>query len=1079
MSDMFAKPKEASLVQPDGIAAAAKYNPHLWSPAELRAIFVARQRELATILQALRAAEPNSAPQHLLITGQRGMGKSTLLQRVALAVEDEPALSQQWLPLRFPEEQYTVSTPAELWANVIGALADALERQGQPTLKIDAELAQLMQLPIAQREQANLSWLQNWCQTHQKRLLLLIDSTDLLFANIAAGDAKHRSAQQDGGASALWRVRKALLHAPHLLWLGGSYQPLEAHGLYSDAFLDFFQLIELRPLTLSEMQSAIQAMAFTFGAGRGLRGEAAENEVKRLLNERPERLRAMHQLTGGNPRTTVMLYELFAAGGRDNMRADLERLLDVMTPLYKAKLEVLADQTRKILAHVMENWAPITAKNLARVSALPVGTVSAQLTRLEQEGLIEKTPMSGTKRSGFQAAERFFNIWYLMRNAARGSRARVGWLVEFMRLWYSRDELQGLARNRISEHRDGRYCDGAELEYSRAIARAMPKEAQDRRQLEWTVFQQARKSSAFSDLFELEGEDAIFQTPDDYLRRFEALRPALQLAPLPEDAKLAWAHEVMSSLTLTLAQKEKLAKQSDLSSTVKLKKYRAELLTERNEFVKNNEQNNVTQVEIAVANGEFFPDCPDSTLAYTQMQECFTAYPHAFVLALTLLIRKWHDAPAKEACKRAIDLVPDSARAWDILGFLHSRNPKCHKEAEAAYRKAIALNPEWSWPWDSLADLLSNDLKRHAEAESAYRKAIELDPKSGLAWFGLANLLRNNLNRYEDAEAAYRKAIELEPELPQLRGALAELLCKNLERYDEAELAYHKAIDLDPTSAFWWDCLAGMLETSLMRYEDAESAYRKAIALKPEWVLPWCGLGGLLYLKLKRNEEAEVIFRKAIALAPEFAWSQGALGHVLVELKRYDEAETAYRKAIELDAEWGDPWNNLGELLQDKLKQYDQAEWAYRKAIECDQLAPSPKINLARLLAKLDRKEEASELYRQTLTLATPTDYSFQLQAHCWLGNQDMAMQALDALAEDASANAGAAFTQLKEQCFECHGIGLSLPLARLMEGSRFAGLLQPLSLALRAANGETDGLLDVAVEVRAMAEEVLLQITG
>jgi predicted transcriptional regulator len=61
----------------------------------------------------------------------------------------------------------------------------------------------------------------------------------------------------------------------------------------------------------------------------------------------------------------------------------------------------------------MEHWAPISANALAKAAHLTVSTVSTQLTRLEQEGLVEKTALSRTKRSGFQGSERFFNIWYL------------------------------------------------------------------------------------------------------------------------------------------------------------------------------------------------------------------------------------------------------------------------------------------------------------------------------------------------------------------------------------------------------------------------------------------------------------------------------------------------------------------------------------------------------------------------------------------------------------------------------------------------------------------------------------------
>lgn len=457
--DNSAQQQAPHIIAEGGIGAVAKYNPHLWTADELRAIFVARQRELAQILDSLRGTQPGSAPQHLLITGQRGMGKTTLLQRVALAVEDDPQLSKIWLPLRFPEEQYTVSTPAELWTNVLGALADALEHQKLSTAEIDIQLTQLTQSPLEQREPAALELLAQWCQNHQRRLLLLVDSTDLLFANLASVESnrvsqstshktRYKINDKDAGATALWRVRKTLLHAPHLFWLGGSYQPLEAHCLYSDAFLDFFQLIALRPFTVLEMQATIQALAHTFGVGRDLKGAAAEAKVTRVLTERPERLHAMRQLSGGNPRITIMLYELFASGGQDSLRADLERLLDMMTPLYKARLEALADQARKVLAHLMEQWAPVTAKVLAQAASLPVGTISAQLTRLEQEGLVEKVSLGGTKRLGYQASERFFNIWYLMRNAPRSMRLRLGWLVEFMRLWYHPDELQSLASSR-------------------------------------------------------------------------------------------------------------------------------------------------------------------------------------------------------------------------------------------------------------------------------------------------------------------------------------------------------------------------------------------------------------------------------------------------------------------------------------------------------------------------------------------------------------------------------------------------------------------------------------------------------
>lgn len=426
-----------------------KYNPHLWGDDELRSIFVARTRELAELLDRLRQTPAGSAPQHVLVVGQRGMGKTALLRRLALAVRDDLALSRQWIALTFPEEQFTVSTLAELWRNVLDALTDTLENEGAPQAdldRLDGEIRRIGALPSLEREEAASGLLRDWIDQHQRRVLLLIDSTDLLFDSL--GGAEEGKRGQKAGAASLWRLRKTLTHHSGFFWLGASYQALESGHLYSDAFHDFFELVELRPLSVDDMRQAMLALARTFGAGQEKPGETAAQVMARILDAKPERLKALRNLTGGNPRTTVMLYELFAADRQDNLHADLKLLLDLMTPLYKARMENLADQPRKLLAHVMEHWAPVAAAELAEASGIPATTVSGQLSRLEAEGLIEKAKLPGRRRAGYQIAERFFNIWYLMRYTPRRVRQGLTWLVEFMRLWYSANELRALAGER-------------------------------------------------------------------------------------------------------------------------------------------------------------------------------------------------------------------------------------------------------------------------------------------------------------------------------------------------------------------------------------------------------------------------------------------------------------------------------------------------------------------------------------------------------------------------------------------------------------------------------------------------------
>jgi tetratricopeptide (TPR) repeat protein len=71
-------------------------------------------------------------------------------------------------------------------------------------------------------------------------------------------------------------------------------------------------------------------------------------------------------------------------------------------------------------------------------------TLSGQLSRFKRDGLVEEVDTSGT-RAGYQLAERFLNIWYLMRHGTRKTKQRLRWFTIFLTKLFNVDELERMA----------------------------------------------------------------------------------------------------------------------------------------------------------------------------------------------------------------------------------------------------------------------------------------------------------------------------------------------------------------------------------------------------------------------------------------------------------------------------------------------------------------------------------------------------------------------------------------------------------------------------------------------------------
>ncbi|MEZ4296363.1 MAG: AAA family ATPase [Polyangiaceae bacterium] len=765
----------------------AIYNPDLLRKEELIAYFIARRPLLERILADLRGGE--SAQHHLLI-GTRGMGKTTLLRRIRFAIEDDERLSAEWLPLTFPEEQYSVTRLSDLYLNCIDALSDALEERGEEATarELDRQVAALAGESEENRSRRALAILLGSAKELKKRLVLLLDNIDILFDRL----------KPQG-----WALRETLSRESSLVIVGASASHPETTYTYEAPFYDFFKVHELGGLSEEDARRLLLHIS-------DVRGTA---HVRKVIEGERARLRTLHTLSGGNPRTLVLLYFVLAQSTEGDARTDLERLLDHITPLYKARIEALSVQAQKIVDAIAVHWHPITAAETAQRTQLEVGLVSSQITRLVREGVLERAPVPAGSKMAFQVAERLLGIWYLMRQSRR-VRQRLVWLVEFLRLCYGAEELASHARThlgRLAPREAGSRV--RHVEYRLALAEAVG-DSPLRNALESSamhaIVEDRSLRERLAKIVDLEGDDAGLRPVVDRHRAAVELREKVLAAKVDvpgwdaaEFAELLGGH-------WGLRIEEKLAIVSRLEDvgTTQIEEIKQNLRRQTEVLQRYHQSPQLGRaLRLALAHG-YMADAGDVDGA--QAAAIIFESPQLPVLSVLLRDGDKLEEPLLSRCEQWCLSGGGFARAWGALAERFVGAGQVTRGV-AAYRHAIDLDPSDARLWNNLGNLLHYHLLRFDEAEQAYRRAIELDRSYARPWQDLGSLLQEHLMRPDEAEHAHLRATELAPDDATTWNSLAWCRYLNGDLDDETEAAARNAMSREPEDLFVAHTLACVL----------------------------------------------------------------------------------------------------------------------------------------------------------------------------------------------------------------------------------------------------------------------------
>src|SRR5262249_20737541 len=114
-----------------------------------------------------------------------------------------------------------------------------------------------------------------------------------------------------------------------------------------------------------------------------------------------------------------------------------EKMLDELTPYYQARISWLSPQQRKIVEFLCGSQQPVPVKEMARRLFMTHQTATGQLKELREKGYVESRTRG--RESLYELTEPLMRICVEVKETRREP---IRLLIDFLRIWYNRDQLE-------------------------------------------------------------------------------------------------------------------------------------------------------------------------------------------------------------------------------------------------------------------------------------------------------------------------------------------------------------------------------------------------------------------------------------------------------------------------------------------------------------------------------------------------------------------------------------------------------------------------------------------------------------
>jgi len=849
----------------DNPAPVGLYRAGITSPKQLQAVTVAREQFMDDIQEKLFNSKDKSSKQHSLFIGPRGAGKTHLLSLIEQKVLETPKLKERYIVIRFPEESLRLLGYVDFLMQICEILQDVLPPK--ETAKWSLLYNEFIEEPDSDKIRDTLEVeIRKTGRDQNRTLLIMLENFDEILTRQI--DSRHASPKERKGHMEAAALRKWFMGDNGCMLIATA--PLYFPGIsdVGQPFYDFFDVQTISPLTKEETLQLIQ---------KNLEVDK-KTKLLKTLDDLKTRVLALHEMTGGNPRLIMMLYELIARDSVTAVREQFLRLLDRITPFYQDRIKDLPAQESAIL-ETMAKMRGIrkTPAAIAARMRLSQQQTSTLLKRLTKSNYLRVMQNPDDKRSRiYTIREGFFDLWLAM-NLSRANRARLPFLVEFFEKWYrSLDDREAKRKSLFKLLKESKNTDEAAVALDHLTeAGSVEEKAGAKIQLahQLSDIGELEKSSRYIAEFQSMSLDGFGRWVADHADHYAENNMYSDL----EEMIACWQTQRAGNLETFAIKLQEMGEELTYKNYSEAK---VQFLTESLNHITDPELRIKTRLSIARA-----------------LQQ----------------MARWHEAEkqfsltkkeSEESTSRPFysSILNNMAQLLKDTNRLTEAEPLMRRALEIDEKNFGGNHPIVAVQLNNLAILLQ-ETNRLGEAEPLMRRALEIDkkglgsdhPNVAIRLNNLAMLLKDT-DRLEEAEPLMRHALEItekslgysHPNMATSLNNLAQLL-QDTNRLEEAEPLMRHALEIaekifgpdHPSVAIQLNNLAGFLKHT-NRPDEAEPLMRRALEIAeeslgsshPNVAISLNNLAQLLQDSNRLNE-AEPLMRRHVHIFRQFEQKTG------------------------------------------------------------------------------------------------------------------------------------------------------------------------------------------------------------